>query len=179
MKPIYFLAVIPLFSFLSLDLFLDFEYTTIDGVKKQFNEFEGKKIMAIVLPVIKTDTTAAQLKLLDSLSIKYSNEYTIIGIPSIEDGFEQDSLESLKTWYRSILHDQVVITTGMYTRKDSPSQNPLFHWLTNQEENMHFNEDAEGPGQMFFINEAGELYGVYSPAQKLNEQLLNSTPLNY
>lgn len=171
------LLLFPLSSSRNAELFFDFEYTTIDGAVKQFSEFEGRKIMVAVLPVTQTENDLHDLKLLDSLSIKYRTQFVMIGIPSIEDGYSEDSVETLKEWYRSALHEQVVITAGMYTRKASPLQHPLFYWLTNKNGNMHFDEDVPGPGEMYFINEQGELYGVFSPDAILNEQLLNRMAL--
>lgn len=162
-----------LLSFKTLELFFDFEYTTINGQIKQMNEFAGKKIVVIVLPVTQTENDVAHLQLLDSLSKQYADQYTMIGIPSIEDGFEEESADSLKVWYQSLLGDKVILTAGMYTKKSSYLQHPLFRWLTHKDANMHFDEDVEGPGEMFFINEQGELYGVFSPQIELNEQLLN------
>lgn len=177
MKKIYLLLLAPLLSFAPLEVFLDFEYITIDGAVKQMNEFEGKRIMVIVLPVSQTENDLQLLKLLDSFSIKYSSKYTMIGIPSIEDGYSQEEAESLKTWYKSTLHNQFIITTGMYTKKASPEQDALFRWLTNKNENIHFDEEVEGPGEKYFINEQGELYGVYSPGAVLNDELLNAMSL--
>lgn len=173
MKAFLFLILFPFYSFHISELFFDFEYTTIDGEVKQFGEFEGRKIMVVALPVSQTENNSKDLKLLDSLSIKYSSEFIMVGVPSIEDGFSQDSADALKDWYRSELHEQFIVTSGMYTRKASPLQHPLFYWLTNKSGNMHFDEDMPGPGEMYFINEQGELYGVFSPAAILNEQLLN------
>lgn len=173
MKAIYLLVLIPLLSFATLELFFDFQYRTIDGEVKRTNQFVGKRTMVIVLPITQSENDTQSLQQLDSLSKQYDGQYTMVGVPSVEDGYTEDSLESLKTWYRSILDSQFVITAGMLTKKSSPSQHPLFHWLTNKNENTHFDEDVEGPGQMFFINEEGELYGVFSPKVGLNEQLLN------
>jgi hypothetical protein len=33
-------------------------------------------------------------------------------------------------------------------------------WLTNKNENGHFDLDVRGPGQKFFVNEQGKLYSV-------------------
>lgn len=172
-----FLSIVPLMGFLSLELFFDFEYISINGEVRQLNEFEGKKIIVILLPVEQTEDNLRSLNRLDSLSNRYSSQYTIVGIPSIEDGFTDIPAESLKTWYKSILKDHIILTAGMYTKKNSPLQHPLFRWLTNKSENMHFDEDVAGPGTKFFITEQGELNGVYSPDAELNEQLLDRMAL--
>ena len=153
--------------------FYDQQFTTIEEASISMSSYQGKKVMIIVLPVIQTDDASAYLKSIDSLCTKYKASISMIGIPSIQDGYIADSLESLKIWYRHNLSNLFVIAKAMYIKKGSPQQNSLFKWLTDKNENQHFNEDAEGPGQKFFIDGQGELYGVFSSQKKLSEALIS------
>ena len=148
--------------------------TTIDGQDKSMADFQGKKILIVVLPVTKTANDSAFLKTVDSVSRNYSNQISIIGVPSVEDGYKNTDLNSLKQYYRSILSDKVTLTEGMYTRKEPGAmQHELFSWLTHKEKNIHFDDNVTGAGQKFFISEDGELFGVSGPEGRLTRRLMD------
>ena len=145
------------------------EITTLDGENKSLKTLEGKKMMIVVLPVAKTAKDTLFLQNLEAFSKSVKDQLSVIGVPSIEDGFEKENTITLKKWYKSVLGDQVIITNGMHTRKASGSkQHPLFAWLTSKELNIHFDYEVNGPGQKYFINEKGELYAVYGPEVPVN-----------
>lgn len=144
--------------------------TTAEGADIQLSDYQNKKILLVVLPATKNAGDSALLIAMDSIVTKDS--VVVIGIPSYEDGFQDDSLQSLTAWYRSLAGDSVIICQGMNTRKASPYQSDLFAWITNKELNGHFDEDVMGAGSKYFINEAGDLYGIVSPDMPLTEDLV-------
>jgi glutathione peroxidase len=147
--------------------------TTINGQDKSMEDFRGKKILVVVLPVTRTATDSAFLKTIDSVSRNYSQKLSVIGVLSFEDGFQTSDLNSLQIYYHSLLGNQVILTQGMYTRKESgKKQHELFFWLTHSGENTHFDIDVSGIGQKFFVNEQGELYGVAAPEGKLSNNVM-------
>jgi len=171
MRIIILLMLVLLSAFTVSSTFYDFRFRTIEGVNRQTSEFAGRKIVILVLPSTRQPGEETYLQRLDSLS-KAHPEIVMIGVPSYEEGFSLDSLQSLKIWYRSELDSQFIITDGLYTRKTSViGQHPLFKWLTDKDQNIHFNEDVAGPGQQFFINGQGQLYCVAGPEARFSDQL--------
>lgn len=150
----------------------DFSITTLAGIDKPLGTYSGKRLMIAVLPVNHTASDSAFLINLDTLSKKYQDSITMIGIPSFEDGYSPDSLVSLTAWYGSMLDSTFITAKGMYTKKTSTSQNDLFSWLTHSNKNGHFDDDVVGPGQIFFIGADGNLYALITPDVQLNEDLL-------
>jgi len=115
------------------------------------------------------------LQRLDSIHNANQTQLKIIAVASYEDGFTDDTIAvDLLPWYQSLLDTEIVLTQGMHTHKSSGTeQHALFVWLTNAGQNGHFEEEAGSPGQMYFINELGELYGVFGPGTKWSNKVLN------
>ena len=148
----------------------NYSITTTDGNDISLDQFQGKKVLIVVLPVTKSAEDSTLL--ISMSSVATYDSVVVIGIPSYEDGFQDDSLQTLTTWYRSLAGDSVVITQGMNTRKASPYQSDLFAWLTSKDLNGHFDQDVIGAGSKYLINETGDLYGVASPDALLTEDLI-------
>ena len=155
--------LIAFFAFKNTIGVFDLTIMTPGGEDQSLAAYQGKKMMIVVLPVTQTTADSNLLELLDSLSINYVDSINIVGIPSYEDGFKDDSIGSLITWYRSILGDQFIISGGMSTRKNSAYQTPLFSYLTNADQNGYFNDDVQGAGEKFFIDASGNLYAISMP----------------
>jgi glutathione peroxidase-family protein len=151
----------------------DFNIAMPDGSQQNLSNYSGKKLMIVVLPSTHTDSDSSLLQTLASLNKVYKDSITMIGIPSYEDGFADDSMYSLMTWYRSYLDSNFIIAGGMNTRKTSPYQAPLFSYLTNADQNGYFDKDVYGVGEEFFINEGGNLYGISTPGAELDEEVFN------
>lgn len=157
---------------MSVDGFYSFSVTTLDGQTVSMSTLQGKKAMLVVLPVTSTTSDSLYLSTLDSLSRAYESQVTMIGFPSFEDGYSADSLSSLTIWYRSIIGNQFVISRGIYTRKASAGQDSIFAWLTHASSNGHFDQDVDGPGQTYFINENGQLYTMIAPGIPLTNRIM-------
>ena len=148
--------------------------TTIDGQDRSMEDFRGKKILIVVIPVTKTANDSAFLRTIDTVSKNYAQQISVIGVPSLEDGYDTTDLSGLQTYYHSVLGNQVTLTKGMYTRKMAGGkQDELFSWLTHKEKNIHFDDDVKGAGQKFFVSEQGELYGVSEPEGRLSTKLMD------
>lgn len=151
----------------------NYTITTINGANKPLSVFKGRKILIVTLPVAKTLENSAFLKKVDSISKVYEKTLSIIAVPSFEDGYSVTNAASVRNYYNALLGQQVTITEGMFTHNSSPSQDPLFVWLTHSEKNGHFDCEVEDVGQKFFITEQGELYGIASPKVELSAKLLS------
>ena len=167
------MLLFPLLIILSsfmLKSFYDISVRTINGNILSMSDYKNKKLMIVILSTEKTDT--AYLQSLDSLSRQYADSITMIGVPAYE-GSQPDSVTALQNYYQTYLGSQFIITEMMYTTKASGRQNELFEWLSNKDENQHFDMDAAGAGTKYFINGNGELYGVFVPQIPLSGRLIN------
>jgi glutathione peroxidase-family protein len=173
-KNINLLALLFLCAFKALTGVFDLSINTVSGDNQSLSLYQGKQLMIVVLPVTHTHSDSSFLQLLDTLSTNYADSVTMIGIPSYEDGFADDSLTSLLAWYRSFVGEQFIISGGMNTRKNSAYQTPLFKYLTNADQNGYFNEDVHGAGEKFFINKVGDLYGISMPDADFNSDIFLS-----
>jgi len=173
------LVLISSFIVLSAWLYSESIYTlsvtSIEGVNKPLNAYQGKKILLITLPVHRTNSNDSLLRSLDSLRNSYNGSLIIIGTPSYEDGYRDSLKNSLKQWYRSFLSMNIVVTKGMYTRKTSGNQQHiLYRWLTDKSKNNHFDKDIYGPKEKFVVWTNGELVGVLGPYSKIGGSTLNN-----
>jgi len=151
----------------------DLSVVSLDGAPVPLSQFQGKKLLIVVLPVSRQANDISLLKAMDSISRKYSVQISVIGIPSGENGYVADSLASLKQFYGSLMGSQILLTQGMYTNKSSGSrQSALFAWLTDKNKNTHFDQDVKGPGHKFFIDQKGQLLAVFPPDIPLSDRTM-------
>ena len=149
---------IAVFSFFLTGSIYEISIEKADGTGLALDQFQEKKMLVVILPSMQSDSGTIFLQQLDSVS-KAQTNYVFIAVPSYEEGYNDAVATETQQWYRSIVDTQVLITKGMYTHKIGNSQHPLFAWLTNINLNTHFDEDVQGEGSKFFINENGELVG--------------------
>jgi glutathione peroxidase-family protein len=172
MKKIITLIAVPLlFSFTVWTGVFDISIPLPEGGEQALSKYAGKRLMIVVLPCTYTSGDSALLQTLGTLNNNHKDSVTMIGVPSYEDGFADDSMYSLMTWYRSYLASSFVIAGGVSTRKASAYQAPLFSYLTHADLNGYFDKDVYGAGEEFFINKEGNLYGISTPGAELNEDI--------
>jgi len=134
---------------------------TIDGTSVSFSSYAGKKIVVIIASVNEMDTLF--LNELLAFTARYHDSVQVIAVPSREDGYNDSNKTKLKNFYQS-LASNILLADGVFIKKSSGNnQSALFKWLTHQEENHRFNNEALGQGHKFFIDESGKLYSVLSP----------------
>jgi glutathione peroxidase len=131
----------------------DHSFSDINSKKILLKDFAGKKLLFIILPVTATDSVVTQLK---NFVATYGEKVRVIGVLSQEDGYSKNRKADVKAIYQNT---GILITDAMCSRKGN-CQSPLMKWLTNKNENGHFDLDVRGPGQKFFVNEQGKLYSV-------------------
>lgn len=151
----------------------DYDIVLADGQTHSLSEYQGRKMMIVILPATRTTEDSAYFSRIDSIGSANTGQLTVIAVPSYEDGFTDDSTAGLLQWYQRILDSNVVVTQGMHTHLAVPEQHALFSWLTHASVNGHFDEDIAGPGQMYFINETGELYGMFMPDSKWSDSVIS------
>jgi glutathione peroxidase len=151
---------------------------TIEGQTLTLSAFQGKRIFIITLPIQQNAGSNAVLTSLDSLRAVYQSNTIFIGVPAYEDGYTPALKTALNNWYRAKLNNAIIITSGLYTRKGSAQQHPLFKWLTDKSKNGHFDEDVEGIRSKFFVWTDGEMKAVLKPASRLGGGAVNAVLQN-
>jgi glutathione peroxidase len=129
---------------------------TIDGNNVSLSSYQGKKIIAIEFKTVNPDS--AQLRYLDSLQTG-SSSIRVIAVPAIDFGgtVSEENLRNL----RASLGLHFLITKPAAVKKTAGSgQHPLFKWLTHVNDNGHFDNEVEVPGQFFIIGTNGILYSL-------------------
>jgi glutathione peroxidase-family protein len=146
----------------------DYSFPKIEGGTQSMTTFQGKRILIVTLPIQQNASADSILYSLDTLAAAHTNNLSVIAVPSYEDGYTVAQQSQLMSWYRSKLGNYITISTGLYTRKTSGTQqHGLFKWLTTDTMNDAFNMDVTGPGYKFFVNSTGALFGVLTPQTKI------------
>ena len=127
--------------------------------------------MLVILQVNKTDSNLKILSSIDSFATAFQSRIAVVGIPTFEYGYNDDSLVALTDWYRKFGGKNLIVSKGLISGKTNKSQSQLFAWLTNASLNGHFDQEIDGPGEVFFIDESGQLYGIISATAFLNGKI--------
>ena len=131
----------------------------INGRTINLNEFKDRKI--IIALIEGSNPKTEFLVFLDSIQ-KVKSDYKIIIIPSEEFGGPSDIPSLLKI--KEKFGESLTMTSPMNVTKSSGNlQHPLLKWLTDVNLNQHYNKDAEGSTQLFFIAPGAIIYSVISP----------------
>ncbi len=133
-------------------------FTDIDGGSVSLSTYQGKKILFMIAPLKEADSL--KLNEIVAFAAKYPDSVKMVGIMSIEDGYVDSNKASIKSMYQG-KGINMVLTQGMLTHRDAgTNQGTIMKWLTSRALNKRFSDDAGGVGQMFFVNEMGNLYSV-------------------
>lgn len=138
------------------------------GQSHSLQSYAGKRVLIIATAL----DTATDLDGLAALQTKYP-DLVVIELP-VKQLATSSKKAARSTLSSSVLHiDEVV---------DSTSTNgELVQWLTKKEGNSHFTINKLQVGQKFFIDEAGQLYGVLPGDFKLSnpriDAILNKTSI--
>ncbi|MBV4359034.1 thioredoxin domain-containing protein [Pinibacter aurantiacus] len=131
----------------------------MDDKKISISAFHGKKILFVVVPVSSQDSLL-DIKSLKGLLSKYDTSLVAIGIPAVEFGCQKSMDREIKALYQKMPANFILAGGMKVTKKSAEQQDSLFQWLTRRENNFHFDQDVLAPGQKFFVDEQGTLYGV-------------------
>jgi glutathione peroxidase len=148
--------------------YFQLSFKQLNGDTESLNSYGGKKTMYIILPLTQTDPVFSQLQ---AFKDRYRDSVRVVGILSLEDGFQASQANNIQSMYNSM---GIIISEGMNTKKTSgASQSAIMKWLTNKAENSHFDMDANGIGQKFFVNESGGLFAVLPVQASLQAQIID------
>ena len=161
-------------SFSEIENVYDYSIVSVDGTSYNLSDIQGKKYLIFILPATQTSEDSLWLYHIDSINNANNGQLALVGVPSIEDGYVGNVQELVSGWYRTLLDSSIVISKALNTHKSSgASQAGLLQWLTQAEKNGHINNETGGPGSMFFINEHGDLIGVFGPEAKWSNKIIN------
>jgi glutathione peroxidase-family protein len=139
---------------------------SIDGKKIDLNSYQGMKVLIVIIPL--NDRGTAAIEELANFKATLGNKIAVIGIPSIEEGYQKSDDITLKKLYKQDRNIDILITEGVKVKKGSgTAQAELMKWLTDYKRNGHFDTDVQGAGDKFFVSETGKLYAVLSPQMSL------------
>jgi glutathione peroxidase-family protein len=146
---------------------------TIDGKVFQLQNFAGKKIWVVILPVSKSSKDSILMYKIDSIAQSNSKYLQTIVVPSYELGYKKE--KNLDDWYRYYLNMNTLISKPVFTHSVSgkAKQDPFFYWLTHSASNAHFDKEIDGPGAMFLIDEQGLLKGTFDSKSIQNNSYLS------
>ncbi|OQP54573.1 hypothetical protein A4H97_21630 [Niastella yeongjuensis] len=150
-------------------------FNDINNQKVNLFPYMGKKIVFITLSGKEADSTLEQLS---AFCRRYKDSTVIIGVLSIEDGYNEAEKKAIKASYNSKMPG-LMLTEGMYTRNASKDQSGLMQWLTHKEQNLRVDKEVTEAGCKFFIDEGGVLYsalGAHFPLSSLFVQRIMSKP---
>ena len=171
MKLCFFLisSFFPLF-FIQSSIY-DIQVETIDGKTVNLSVYKGKTIIVAEFNAAQPDR--ASLQYIDSLQM-VNKSSVVIAVPALDFGgtANEKSIVAL----RDSLGLQILITKPAFVKKTAGKiQQELFKWLTDVNNNRHFDYEVEEPWQLFIINSKGTLYSLLrtrTPRTVINESMV-------
>jgi len=143
----------------------------INGRRIPLEDFKGKKILFIILPIGNQDASiTSQLAVLQK---KYQQSLVIVGVPAEEAGFKKHEEKKWRELYGN-QRENFILSGSMKVKKAAKEkQSPIFQWLTAKGKNRHFDQDVKDAGHKYFIDEKGELYAVIGPEIPLSNPIID------
>jgi len=141
--------------------FYDFKTTTIEGKPFDLASLKGKKVL-VVNTASKCGNTP-QYAQLEDLYKKYGGDkFTIIGFPANNFFYQEPGTnEQIKEFCTK----NYGVTFPMMSKISvkGKDEDPIYHWLTEKEENGVMDAPVKWNFQKFMIDENGNLVGTVAP----------------
>lgn len=157
------------------------EFKDITGIDLiRMSNYTGKKLVVLEFNAASPD--AFQLKSLDTLYKSSKGQFEVIAIPVNDFGTPMES-NALKSMLKDSLRLTYLIgDPGIAQKSAGSSQHPLLKWLTDVNDNLHFDDDITEDGKMFILSDTGTLYAIlnkgFRPNNPLMQTILNNEPVN-
>ncbi|THU30763.1 hypothetical protein FAM09_29630 [Niastella caeni] len=119
--------------------------------------FSGKKIVIAVFDAAHPNEEF--LKKLDTLYRNNSSTLQVIAVPLLDFG-KAISNDRLTALYNRLQLVFIISQPGNGKKVSGGEQQSILQWVTNKSANKHFDNDVEEPGQLFVIDETGNLFAV-------------------
>lgn len=131
------------------------QFQSLAGTTINMENYKGKKLIVYTVANAGDFTAIKKLKQL----VEGSDSLIAIVVPI--DDFQNSNIEDNVKKFLSDSLPQNMIATGVCSAKshEVSDGHPLLKWLSNKEQNTHFDFDFSESGQALFINTKGELCG--------------------
>jgi glutathione peroxidase-family protein len=146
-------------AFKSFQSIYDITIQTLDGSTVSLNNYNGKRI--VILEFDPANYDEMQLRMLDTLE-KTNNNIRVI-VVSAKDFSVTATNQMVQNIVTNLNLSFTVTQLALVKKSAEAEQQSLFKWLTHVEENSHFDNDADQPGQLYIVNESGTLYTMLQP----------------
>lgn len=147
------------------------QFNDLDGGLINMASFKGKKIIVAEYDAINPDRK--QLAALDTLYKKNKNNLIVIAIPVTDFGNSASEGNVKKLWKDTLQLSYFITKVSKAKKSNGNSQHRLFRWITNKNENGHFDYDVDNDGEMFMISENGALFAFIKKKINLTGSLMN------
>lgn len=140
-------------------------FNDIDGNSISLSAYQGKRMLFIIASINNDSVRLDEIqKFRNGIG---SDSLQLIGIMSIEDGYQVANKDGIKSLYQ-IRGIDIILTEGMYTKKSAgDNQSSIMRFLTRKAENSKFETEPRGIGQKYYISKTGKLLGIAPPEASL------------
>ena len=140
----------------------EFTFKKIDGTEQSFADFKGKKIL--IFNAASECGFTPQYEDLQKLHDQYKDKVVVIGFPANEFGKQEPgSNDEIATFCQKNYGVTFLMAEKVVVKGDDI--NPLFAWLTTQE-NPDFTGNIKWNFEKFLLDEEGVLIHRYRSAKK-------------
>ena len=147
-------------------------FAGLDKDQINMSDYKGKKIIVVECDAAKPDKQ--ELLFLDSLYKSRKSNLVVIAIPVEDFGQTPQEKELKKLWRDTLKLSFPVAKISKAKKANGAAQHKLLNWLTNKNQNNHFEEDVDADGQAFVISESGSVYSCLKDKKYVtNTQIIN------
>jgi glutathione peroxidase-family protein len=140
----------------------DINIEIVQGQVFNMAQCRGKKIL---ISVIRPDSLQNQkLNFLDSVK-EVNPNLVIIVIPATDFIAPEEIVAAVNNNPSSGL---ILVAPSAVKKSAGETQHPLMKWLTDIEQNSHFDAEVKSDDQLYFVSESGVLYAVLERSVPLN-----------
>lgn len=157
---------------LSAQVIPNFGFQNLNGDSVNISEYSGKKLMVVMLPITKSLEDSSFIIKINNFLDSHHDSVSFLGVLSNEEGYNESIKSDLQHWFYTQLDMEYKIVKNIYTHTGS-EQSGFVKWLSNEEDNGHFNLVIDSPFKVFLINERGELKSIVNSANISSETLEN------
>ncbi len=136
------------------------QFQNVDGGTVNMSQYEGKKIL--IVNIATGSSKVDQLAGLQQLHQQYGDSVVVIGFPSNSFGDESRSNAEIKQFCQNNYGVSFVLAAK--NPITGPGIQPVYNWLTNNNENGVMGDSVLNNFQKFLINKEGMLIGVFGPS---------------
>jgi len=137
---------------------------SVDGKSINIGSFANKKIL--ISPFDAASPNISWLRKLDSLQ-RSNTSIRIIAVPG-NDFTGPANNDSLARLQNSLGLNLIIVKCTAVKKNARNAQHSLLKWLTDVNENTHFDMDVRTPDELFIVSKTGVLYSVLSAGVPLN-----------